>query len=384
MSSSILNNTAKMSAAGSGKTWDICHEALEAVRTSNKRAMIISFTNRSVESVKNEIRKQNDDVLHPRVEIKTWYRFLLSDLIKPYQTGITGGIINHIKSVDFSEQFGQRNYNKAGTYSRYINPSRNVRSNQASELAVLLNQRSGGHSIKRLAEIYSNILFDEVQDLAGYDIEILKLLMESSIAVTCCGDNKQATFRTHITKKNKNQTGANIWEFFRQVEKEGIVKVERKLASRRFNWDICCFANAVYPKGDSITTTMEDITEHDGVYLIDLLDADLYHDYYLPQVLKFDAHTKIERRSLNFGVCKGETFNRVMIYPNGPLKSFITKRTALNAPEKYYVGITRPRYSIAFVMDKLPKQIDGYEEVYISIGSTTIRALRYKCAPKPD
>ena len=98
MSSSILNNTAKMSAAGSGKTWDICNEALEAVRTSNKRALIISFTNRSVESVKNEIRRQNDDVLHHRVVIKTWYRFLLSDLIKPYQTGITNGIINHIKS----------------------------------------------------------------------------------------------------------------------------------------------------------------------------------------------------------------------------------------------------------------------------------------------
>ena len=384
MSSSIMNNIAKMSAAGSGKTWDICHEALEAVRTSNKRAMIISFTNRSVESVKNEIRKQNGDVLHPRVVIKTWYRFLLSDLIKPYQTGITGGRINHVKSIDFSEQFGQKNFNKTGTYPRYINSGRNVRSNQASELAVILNQRSGGNSIKRLEEIYSNIFFDEVQDLAGYDIDLLRLLMQSSIAITCCGDNKQATFKTHITKKNKNQTGPNIWDFFREVEKVGLVQVERKLASRRFNWDICCFANAVYPRGDSITTIMEDTTEHDGVFLIDLSDVNLYHDYFLPQVLKFDAHTKIERSSLNFGVCKGETFNRVMIYPNGPLKSFITTGTPLNAPEKYYVGITRPRYSIAFVMDKLPKQIDGYEEVYISIDTTTIRALKYKCTPKPN
>ena len=58
-----------------------------------------------------------------------------------------------------------------------VNSGKNVRCNQASELAVLLNQRSNGKSIGRLEEIYSNIYFDEVQDLAGYDIEILKLLM---------------------------------------------------------------------------------------------------------------------------------------------------------------------------------------------------------------
>ena len=229
MSSSILNNTAKMSAAGSGKTWDICHDALKAIKNNNKRVLILSFTNRSIESARNEIRKQNEGVLHPQVVVKTWYSFLLSDMIKPYQAGITGGRINHIKSVDFSEQFGQVNRNKAGTYPRYINSGRNVRSNQASELAVLINQRSHGMSIKRLEEIYSNIYFDEIQDLVGYDIDLLRLLMESNIAITCCGDSKQATFTTHVAKKNKKQTGKNIWLFFSGLETEGLVQIERKL-----------------------------------------------------------------------------------------------------------------------------------------------------------
>lgn len=384
MSSNTLNNKAKMSAAGSGKTWDICHEALETVKYSRKRVLIVTYTNRSTESARNEIRHQNNDVLHERIVIKTWYRFLLSDLIKPYQTEITGGRINHIKSVDFSEQYGQKNFNKAGTYDRYINSERSVRSNQASELALLLNQRSGGNSIKRLEEIYSNIYFDEIQDLAGNDIDLLKLLMESSIGVTCCGDNKQSTFKTHISKKNKNQTGVNIWEFFRQLEVNGVVQIERKLASRRFNWAICCFANAVYPEGDNITTIMREETEHDGVFLIDISSVEQYHRYFSPQVLKFDAHTKLDMPNLNFGTCKGETIDRVLIFPNGPLNAFLLKGTPLSHPEKYYVGVTRPRYSIAFVMKKLPKQIIGYEEVMITVGEEKIRSLKYQCMPMPS
>lgn len=377
MSLNTLNNTVKLSAAGSGKTWDICHAALEAVKDNNKRALIITYTNRSAESARNEIRKQNDGVLHSRVIIRTWFRFLLSDMIKPYQTGITQGRINHIKSIDFSELFGQINRNKKGFYGRYINSRKDVRANQASELALLLNERNNGRTIKRLEEIYSNIYFDEIQDLAGYDINILNLLMVSAITITCCGDNKQATFKTHVARKNNGQTGKKIWEYFKKLEKDGIIHVEKNLSSRRFNRNICCFANTIYPGEDPINTIMQEETGHDGVFLISTFDVDLYYNCFLPQVLRFDSKTIVHRPCLNFGACKGETFDRVMIYPNSPLKDFILNGTALNAPEKYYVGVTRSRYSIAIVMERLPVQLNGYEESKINICSHIIRALKF-------
>ena len=381
MSSNILKNIAKMSAAGSGKTWDICQEALNAVKNRDKSALILSFTNRSIESVRNEIRKQNGGVLHPQVVIKTWYRFLLSDMIKPYQVKITSGKINYIKSLDFSEQYGQKNYRKKGTYARYINSGGNVRSNQASELAILLDQKTCGKCIRRLEDIYSNIYFDEIQDLAGYDIDILKLLMESIISITCCGDNKQATFSTHVAKKNKNQTGKNIWEFFKQLEEKGLVRIERNLSTRRFNNDICNFANTVYP-GDSITTIMTESTEHDGVFLINKEDVAKYYNYFSPQLLRYDSKTSIDYPCINFGLCKGETFDRVLIYPNTPLNNFILKGETLKSPEKYYVAVTRPRYSIAFAMNKLPTDLTGYCRVKISVGSDKIDALKYQCSTK--
>lgn len=371
-----MKNTIKISAAGSGKTYDICHDALNVVACGGKKALIVTYTNRGENAVENEIRKQNKGVLHPKIMIKTWYRFLLSDTIKPYQQFITGGgSFNVLKGIDYTQTFGTVNFQRKGTRARYLTRAGNVLSNQASELACFLDEESNGKIIDRLSEIYSNIYFDEVQDLAGYDIDLLKLLLDSNITVTCCGDNKQATFSTHNAKKNKNQTGKNIWQFFQGLDN---VEIEKNLASRRFNRDICCFANRLFPVGDPITTIMGEETEHDGVFLIGQSDVDAYFNQFRPQVLRHDSKTVIEKyHAVNFGACKGETFDRVLIYPNGPLTDFIMKNKTLNAPEKYYVGVTRPRYSIAIVLKTIPKALNGYEEVTITCENTQIRSLRY-------
>ena len=220
-----MKNIIKISAAGSGKTYDICNDALNVVTGGDKKALIVTYTNRGKNAVESEIRNQNKGVLHPQIAIKTWYRFLLSDAIKPYQRCITdGGSFNAIKGIDYSRTYGAVNYQRKGTRARYLTNAGNVLSNQASELACLLDKKSNGRIIRRLSEIYSNIYFDEVQDLAGYDIDLLKLLLDSNISVICCGDNKQATFSTHNAKKNKYQTGKNIWQFFAGIDNIEIEK----------------------------------------------------------------------------------------------------------------------------------------------------------------
>lgn len=275
-----MTNIIKISAAGSGKTYDICRNALDVVADSDKRVLIVTYTNRGKNAVETEIRKQNKGVLHPQVVIKTWFHFLLSDTVKPYQRYITvDGSFNVLKGVDFTEPYEKVNFHKKGTSARYLTGIGNVRSNYVSELACYLNEKSNGKIVGRLTEIYSNIYFDEVQDLAGYDIELLKMLLDSDISITCCGDNKQATFSTHNANKNKKQTGKNIWQFFRGLHN---VNIERNLASRRFNQDICYFANMLFPVGDPITTIMNEKTEHDGVFLIDKSDADAYYKQFRP------------------------------------------------------------------------------------------------------
>ncbi len=370
------SNIAKISAAGSGKTYDICNDALAIVR-NGKRVLITTYTNRGAESIRREIKKQNSGVLHPLVVVKTWFSFILSDLIRPYQKFLTGEI-NGIKAYDYTKTYGFTNFHKSYTRERYITKAGNVLSNEASALAVFLNQLSYGKVIHRIEEIYQTIFVDEIQDLAGFDIDIVKLLIDSKIGFVCCGDNKQATFKTHNAKKNKQKTGKNIWVFFKNMEDDGLVEVQKNLSSRRFNQQICAFANMIFPFGDSITSIMNDETGHDGVFLIDISNIEVYRQTFLPQILRYDIKTDtMGYNALNFGICKGETFSRVAIFPNDVLLKFILNGIPLKAPEKYYVAVTRPKYSIAFVLKDLPKSLLNYEEVQIPCGNSQVRALRF-------
>ena len=127
MSSNSFHNTARMSAAGSGKTYGICRDALLLAETG-KRVLITTYTNRGAESVRREVRHQNDGVLHPLVIVKTWFTFLMSDMIKPYQRYLTGEIAG-VNSFDFSKMYGYINYAKNGSKEKYITAEKNVRAN---------------------------------------------------------------------------------------------------------------------------------------------------------------------------------------------------------------------------------------------------------------
>jgi hypothetical protein len=366
-----------MCAAGSGKTWSICNEALANANDAEngKRILITTYTNKGVDTVNGELAKQNLGVPSQRITVRTWYQFLLAELIRPYQSYIIG--INQIKAFDFTDRYGQVNYGKVGEAKRYFSGrQRLVKKDNASELAVYLNKLSLGCVIDRLEKVYSHIYIDEMQDMAGHDLSIVEMLFDSEIEVICVGDNKQATYSTHNTRKNKRKAGQNLWEFYADKLKDGVATIEENMVSRRFNSNICAFANAVYPNTKNITTSMTEITGHDGVFIIESNDAERYFEHFNPAVLKYDRRTDVGGvLSYNYGECKGMTFNRVLLYPTKPLTDFLTGK-ALTSQEKYYVAVTRPRYSLAIVVDKLPTSTI-FEPVDIPLGKMPIHALRF-------
>lgn len=372
-------NLIKISAAGSGKTYGICKQALEIVGngSASGRVLVVTYTNRGVQAVETELMKQNRGIIDTNIDVFSWYKFLLSQCIKPFQTYLFN--INEIKSYDFKKEYGYRNFARKGTRDRYLNSNSDVLPNEAAELALQLNTKSNGAVLRRLATIYNAIFIDEIQDMAGYDLNIVYELMKTGITILCVGDNKQATFKTNTSPKNKNKSGKNVWEFFKELYDYKMAGIERSLVSRRFNSDICSFANALYSNENNMTTIMNDKTEHDGVYIIKKDDVITYYSHFQPQVLRYDVNTKdIQGLSaLNFGVCKGMTFDRVMIFPNNPLKDYILKRKKLSSPEKYYVAVTRPRYSLAFVLDELPCG-DYFEKCEIKCDTAIIESMKIK------
>lgn len=210
-------NLIKIECAGSGKTWSICHTALSIVSSYvDKRVAIISYTNCGVQAVQSEIKKQNNGIMHSRITVESLYSFLLRELIKPYQSYIFG--INEIISLDFSRMYGFINKHRIGQKARYMTSGRNITANEAAELVVQLNTRSNGQVIKRLEKIYATVFFDEVQDLSGYDLEIIRLIAASSIDLVCVGDPKQATFKTNNGQKIKTFLD-RAWNCFSKILK---------------------------------------------------------------------------------------------------------------------------------------------------------------------
>ena len=163
-----LNNIVIMAAAGAGKTHDICKEVIENAKTTNKKILITTYTNKGIESIEKEYKKQNNGVIDKNVVILSWFQFLLRELVKPYQSSILNKI-NIINSIDFNHQYGYINFNSRGTPKHYM-LTNNILSNTVSEFAIDSNIKSNNKVIQRLGEIYSHIYIDEIQDLAGEDI----------------------------------------------------------------------------------------------------------------------------------------------------------------------------------------------------------------------
>src|SRR5690606_10286008 len=107
-------------------------------------------------------------------------------------------------------------YARVEQWERYFNPDGQVRKVHLPQLAVRVESASGGAGIRRLERLYDRILIDEVQDLCGYDLEVLTLLMRSAIPIEMVGDIRQAILATNEReRKHKKFMYMNIWHWFK-------------------------------------------------------------------------------------------------------------------------------------------------------------------------
>ena len=57
--------------------------------------------------------------------------------------------------------------------------------------------------IERISTLFKHIFIDEVQDLAGFDLEIIKFLLKTDSEIKLFGDPRQVTYHTHFSSKYK-------------------------------------------------------------------------------------------------------------------------------------------------------------------------------------
>ncbi len=396
-----MNNQVVFAAAGNGKTYSLCSQAKSAVDNGNKHVLLISYTNEGIRSLENEYRKQNGGVLDDMVIFKSWYSVLLSEFIKPYQCSLklkekrfkkefpVTFPENFVTSIAFYDTEQQPKWYNQTHVQYFVNRHGDVIPDRTSHLAYLCNEHSGGKAIARMEGIYSHIFIDELQDYAGWDLEIILLLFRSQMQVTCVGDYKQATYRTNKSPKNSQYRDEKIRNYFIMLEKKGLCTTLYANTTRRFNQKICDFINTIHGDIDSMVVPIpnagqEALPENSGVYMMDVNYLGEYCEYYHPVILRYDKKAKIGFQHdcdvFNYGSAKGATYERVVIIPVSTTLPFIENQTKISSNQtrsKFYVACTRAKHSIVFAVNA-PKENDVFKATELRFADKVVPAYRFE------
>lgn len=343
--SSHSQNVAILAAAGSRKTECVVETALAV---PNGRVLITTYTDENQRHIVHRI-EQKVGVVPKHITIMGWFSFLITQCIKPYQRALTGQPFK-IGGLNFE---GRRDRRAKKSELRYfIDRNADLYRDGVSDFAIALNTKTNGAVVKRLERIYSCLLIDEVQDLVGYDLDVLDLLLSSQINLMMVGDPRQHTFATNLSPKHTKYRGPGLMQWFSERKDRCIL--ETRNYSYRCNQAICDFADTVFPDMPPTKSHEVSATGHDGVFTVSAsLLEDYLRDFGPVTALRYNKNADTcGLPATNIGLAKGSTHDRVIIFPTKPMLTFLKDGDAskLKSPEKLYVAVTRARFSVAFVV----------------------------------
>lgn len=354
-----MNNTLLISAAGSGKTTFLIKKALECKNT----VLITTYTEENEKEIRKKFLDLNNGIIPGNIVIKTWFSLLIEHGAKPYQGTLTNKNITGLLLVEGQSGLKYKTskypvyYKKEEVDNYYFSENYSIYSDKLAEFVIECNKESKGLVIQRFSRIFGNIFIDEIQDMAGYDLEIIKLLFSTSSVVKIVGDPRQVTYYTHFSKKYSKYKNGQIINFVEKECKKNICEIDAKTlnGSWRNNEAICKFSSSLFTEYGVTQSLQMVVTGHDGIFLVREKDMDSYLEKYNPMQLRYDRKNKKinpKYRVKNFGESKGATYDRVVIYPTKAIIDFILLGKPISdfgTKCKFYVALTRAKYSVAIV-----------------------------------
>lgn len=358
-------NRLVIAAAGSGKTTFL----IEETKKVKESVLITTYTEENGASIKQKLIEEYKGCIPEHIHVQTWFSFLIQHGVRPYQSLVYEGeeqikgllLVNFKSGQKCDYKSGYLYYGEKDARNFYFSADFRIYSDKLSKFVFEANKRSKGLLIKRLSKVYPNIFIDEVQDLAGYDLEIIKLLAKSDSNLLMVGDPRQTVYLTHHEQKNKPYEHGQIQKYVENECKSKSSKFDiddsRFAISHRFGKEISDFANSIFPDFKKCSGSRhEPCIDHIGVFFVRETDVPFYLKKYHPIQLRHSVRTKTyeEYKSLNFGLSKGLEFNRVLIYPTETMLKWIKDHSVeLNFKTKcqLYVAVTRARYSVAIVIN---------------------------------
>ncbi|OAV62882.1 UvrD-helicase domain-containing protein [Enteractinococcus helveticum] len=340
----------QLAVAGSGKTREIV-ERINA-QPSGTTSLAVTYTLQGQDVIRSRLPNR----LLSEHETMGWFSFLSRHIVRPYLPLKFPGINPRGLHPVYSQDDIPRG--RSG-WKYYYDDDHQPYSSRLATLAKLIIELTAGAPIKRLERIYDYIYIDEFQDLGGNDLVVLEGLMNSKINVLLVGDVRQAVLETSRSDRlNKDYRGVKIVDWFRKRQAAGQCHIVPNDVTNRFNQKIADFSDFIHDPKLSLpntTSAFRETTGHDGVFLVDEQHADAYSASFeqRPTVLRYQRSSRgvPDGELLTFGMAKGITRDRVIVYATGPFRKLLKSREVLASKSAcgFYVAVTRARYSVAIV-----------------------------------
>lgn len=345
-----MANHLTLAVAGSRKTQGLVEHC--AALPPTRRVLVVTFTQRNQHELSQRLAKAIG--LQTNVEVMGWYTLLIRHFARPFLPLVFLG--RRVQGFDY-EGLPNR---FAKDEQRFFNPAGALYAAELGKLANILVEQSRGALLYRLENLYDEILVDEVQDLSGWDWELLEKLFASRIDIRMVGDIRQSVLSTSPrTRKNKQYAYAQALAWFLAKQRRGEIEIEFRNTTWRCSPDVARFSDTIFNPawGFPATQSLNEIrTDHDGVFLLSQRNVLAYVERFRPQCLRVNVRsgTRFELDYVNFKVAKGATYERVLIIATGPIATFLQRGNSL-APgpaATFYVAVTRAQQSVAIVLDR--------------------------------
>jgi DNA helicase-2/ATP-dependent DNA helicase PcrA len=351
-----------IAAAGSGKTQFIVDQAI-AKANQGIRVLITTYTEACEQEIQERIVKECR-YFPEQITVQSWWSFLISHCVKPFQASLFDFdvkgllLVNGKSGLKYHTKTEQPVYYGESEFEKfYFTPDKKIYSDKLALLALRCDDKSGGRALDRISRCFNAVFIDEIQDFAGYDLEIIDRLLNRCNEVVLVGDPRQATYSTHSTTKHKQYKKADIVNFFEDNSVAIEIDDTSLIVNYRCCQPICDVSNALYPDMHAARSGNHEITGHDGVFAILPEKVDEYLSAYQPMQLRYSVSSAVNENHpvMNFGKSKGLTFERVLIYPTDPMLKWLkdsSHELKQAARSRFYVAITRARSSVAVILQQ--------------------------------
>lgn len=328
--------------AGSGKTSSII-DSLNA----DSRCLIVTYTTNNTRHLKNRVIERFGEI-PAGIRIYSYFTFLYSFCFRP----ICGYELK-TKGINFNfplPQYSQRS--KKNAREHYIDKSGRLYANRIAKLLIEFDLVPD--VIQRIEKFYDSMFFDEVQDLAANDFNLICSLAKANVDIRLVGDFYQHTFDTSRDGNTQKSLHECFDKYCAKLNKAGYkVDLTSLSNSYRCSPSVCDFVSKnigieilSHRKDKVVVEYVDNTTEIDSIFNNDSVVKLFYQ--------KSDSYAG---NTANWGNTKGlDHFRDVCIVLNPTtLKAFYSSNLDQLNPttkNKLYVACTRAKGNLYFVPEK--------------------------------